>query len=243
MSRFYIPRGSIKGKMITISGSQAHHILDVMRLKRLDKVVTFDGTGVEYVGFIKDAKPKSLTVEVISTRKVLKADTPKITLIQAIPKKERMDYIVEKATELGASSIMPVVTSRTIPDWNESKKASHVERWCRIAMEASKQCGRADVPTVGAIKDFKDVIKSPQAYELGLIAALSDESIRLKEALTEFKAGTIAVAIGPEGDFTTEEVTTAKEAGFRLVNLGPRVLRSDTAGLAVLSVINYEFHK
>ena len=244
MSRFYIPPEAVKGNEILITGVEAHHILDVMRLKKNDKVVTFDGTGREYTGFVKDVKRKSLTVEIIETRDGVSGKGGiKITLIQAITKKEKMDYIVEKATELGAHSIMPVVADRTIPEWDEVKKKKQAERWQAIAKEASKQCGRSDVPVIGAIKSFNEAAAGIIGFDLALIAALSDDFIGLKEALSGFKGGKAVIAIGPEGDFTSEEIACAKKAGFKPVSLGSRVLKSDTAGLAVLAIMDYELTK
>lgn len=243
MSRFYVPKESVKGKIITIAGDEAHHILDVMRLKQLDKVITFDGTGSEYIGFIKDTKPRSLTVEIIETRKISSIALAAITLIQAIPKKEKMNYIVEKATELGVHSIIPVTTERTIPVWDEAKKSTQLARWEKIATGASKQCGRSDVPEIVPVQDFKNILKSSNAYDFSLIAALSDESMQLKSALAGFTGKHIAIAIGPEGDFTPGEIAAAKDAGFNLISLGDKVLKSDTAGLAVLAILNYEFSK
>ncbi|MBI5213377.1 MAG: 16S rRNA (uracil(1498)-N(3))-methyltransferase, partial [Nitrospirae bacterium] len=118
MSRFYVPKESIKGNRIAISGIEAHHIIDVMRLKLLDEVVVFDGTGKEYLGIVKEIGHKSLSVEITAAREAKREARCSVTLIQAIPKKEKMDYIAEKATELGVSQIIPVTTARTIPDWN-----------------------------------------------------------------------------------------------------------------------------
>lgn len=241
MSRFYVPKESIRGNIITIRGQEAHHIIDVMRLKKLDKVVTFDGTGREYSGFIKDIKPRLVTVEVIQSRTPFGRETSRITLVQAIPKKDKMDYIVEKSTELGVHSIIPVVTRRTIPDWDESKRSSHVQRWRKLATEASKQCGRADIPQVEDIRPFSDCLEGLGDYDLALIAALDDAAVNLKEAIADFMGGKVIVAIGPEGDFAPDEVEQARKAGFRLVSLGSRVLKSDTAGLAVMAILNYEF--
>lgn len=241
MSRFFVSKGSVKGNLILVSGDEAHHILDVMRLKVLDKVVAFDGTGAEYVGFIKETGRKSLVVEVVETRQPDTGKGPKITLIQAITKKDKMDYIVEKATELGVYSIIPVVAGRTVPDWDETKARANAERWRRIVREASKQCGRRDIPEIAEVTDLKSALKGSDSYDLGLIAALSDKATPLKEAVKDFKGGRLAVAIGPEGDFTQEEIRMAQEARFKPVNLGPRVLKSDTAGLAVLAILNYEF--
>ena len=240
MSRFYVPREFVKGKTISIDGDEAHHILDVMRLKPLEKVVVFDGTGREYVGFIKDAKRKSLTVEITGTRDVSTGGKIAVTLIQAIPKKEKMDRIVEKATELGVNSIVPVVTGRTIVDWDEAKRSSAAERWRRIAREAAKQCGRTDIPAIGNVRPFAEVVSTFGTYDLAMLAALSDETVELKKALAGFQGKSVAIAIGPEGDFTPDEIRDALRAGVKTVSLGPRVLKSDTAGLAVLAILDHE---
>ncbi len=266
MSRFFVPKEFIKADSIYITGKEAHHILDVMRLKVSDEVVVFDGSGREYTGIVKAANRKSLEVQIKNTRESSAGRGILLTLIQAIPKKDKMDYIAEKATELGVSRIIPVTTERTIPEWNDAKKASIVERWRNIAREAAKQCGRLDVPEVNPIIPFEELIRhceEPKAtkqslkkrdcfapsglamtvwdYDLKLIAVLSDKAIKLKDTLKNGSGKKIAVAIGPEGDFTPEETEDARSAGFKVVSLGPRVLKSDTAGLAVLSMINYEY--
>ena len=241
MSRFYVPKESVKGNKIFVYGKEAHHILDVMRLKKSDSVVTFDGTGKEYVGVIKEVGRDSLVVEVAETRESNSGLKIAVTLIQAIPKKEKMDYIVEKATELGVSAVIPVIAGRTIVNWDEKKKEAHAQRWCKISREASKQCGRSDIPDVSSVKDLKSAVKDTENHDLKLIAALSDGAISLKDALKDFEGKRITIAIGPEGDFTPDEIKLAKSLGFKVVNLGQRVLKSDTAGLAMLAVLNYEF--
>lgn len=242
MSRFFVPIEAVKADEILIEGLEAHHILDVMRLKELDKVVAFDGTGKEYIGFIKKTGRNSLVVKVVETRcSAAHKKGLEVTLIQAIPKRDKMSYIVEKATELGVNSIIPVVTKRTIPDWDEAKRSANIQRWRKIAKEASKQCGRTDLPDISEIKNFSDLVKNFAGYDLGLLAALSEDAIKIKDALFGFSAGSIAIAIGPEGDFTAREIEASRASGFKVVNLGERVLKSDTAGLAALSMINYEF--
>jgi len=240
MSRFYVPEGSVIGNSITVSGREAHHILNVMRLKKSDKVVAFDGTGREYIGIIKTGSPKSLVIEITETRTPPKEVGPEITLIQAVPKKEKMDYIVEKAVELGVDKIIPVMTERTIVKWNDDKRRSCAQRWRRIAVEASKQCGRSDIPEIVDLTDCRAAFKKTAEDDIKLIAALSDEAIPLKEALGGLKGRRVSAAIGPEGDFTADEVKAAKALDFKLVNLGPRVLKSDTAGLFILSTLDYE---
>jgi 16S rRNA (uracil1498-N3)-methyltransferase len=241
MSRFYVTKESVKGDRIVISGKEAHHILDVMRLKVSDEVVVFDGSGREYTGIVKAADRKSLEVRIKSARESSAGRSPFITLIQAIPKKAKMDYIAEKATELGVSRIIPVTTERTIPEWNDAKKASVVDRWRRIVREAAKQCGRPDIPEVSRVMSINEAVGGFKEYNLKLIAVLNDRAIKLKDALKNGSGAKIAVAIGPEGDFTPEEAEDALKADFKIVSLGPRVLKSDTAALAALSMINYEY--
>jgi len=240
MSRFFVPKESVKGNIIHVAADEAHHILDVMRLKVLDEVTVFDGTGKEYTGIVRAADRKTLEVQIKSMRESSVGRDSLLTLIQAITKKDKMDYIAEKATELGVSRIIPVITERTIPEWNDEKKTSVVERWRKIAQEAAKQSGRLDIPEILPIRSFLECVKDIDDYDIKLIAALSDRAIKIKDVLTGCNGVKIAIAIGPEGDFTPHEIEEAVKADFKVVNLGPLTLKSDTAGLAVLSIISYE---
>ncbi|UCD55586.1 MAG: 16S rRNA (uracil(1498)-N(3))-methyltransferase [Candidatus Omnitrophota bacterium] len=243
MPRFFAPKENIKSNLIYIDGQEARHILNVMRLKENDKVIIFDGTGKEYTGFIKQARPKSVTVEIISTR-VPKIDIlPAITLAQAIPKKEKMDYIVEKATELGVHSIIPLVSERAIVRFESDKAVDRLARWKKIAIEAAKQCGRTDVPEIKDIQKFYNVVDDINKFDMALMACLSEGTVALKEAVSDFKAGKIIIFIGPEGDFTPEEILMAEDTSCKFISLGKRVLKSDTAGLFLLSVLSYEFSR
>jgi 16S rRNA (uracil1498-N3)-methyltransferase len=230
----------VLGRTIVVGGQEAHHILDVMRLKPSDEIVAFDGTGKEYFGIIKSAKKRSVLIDIIRTAEPEIRTGVKITLIQAVPKKAKMDYIVEKATELGASAIIPVFTDRTIPDWDDNKKLSHLLRWRKIALEASKQSSRKEIPAVSGLKRFSESIRDAGDFDLALIATLAKGAGRLKDVISGFGGRSIAIAIGPEGDFTSEEITEARAMGFNPVSLGSRILRSDTAGLAVLAMLDYE---
>lgn len=240
MSRFFVPHGAVNGKIINVSGQEAHHIVDVMRLKVSDSVVTFDGTGKEYAGFIKEISKNSIIIEVTQVRQPGPKDPRKFALIQALTKKDKMDYIVEKATELGVSVVRVVTTDRTIPVWDDAKSVAHVERWQKIAREAAKQCGRADIPKILEITRFTEAVKDFDAYGIRLIAVLEEETVSLKNALPENRSGDVVIAIGPEGDFTSEESAAAKGLGFKAISLGRLVLKSDTAGLAALAILNHE---
>jgi 16S rRNA (uracil1498-N3)-methyltransferase len=244
MRRFYVPKENVRKDGIIVDGKEAHHILDVMRMQDGDQIVIFDGTGKEYVGFIKEAdrKKKRMIVEIVRTEKPVKESAPEIILAQAIPKKSKMEYIIEKATELGVSRVVPLVSERTIArpkDTATSKKK--VKRWRKIAIEASKQCGRTNVPVIDEITEYGEMAHQIDLYDLTLLACLTGETVSIKESLDGFKSGKILVFIGPEGDFTPEERQMADKGNCKFVSLGKRILRSDTAGLFVLSAIDYEF--
>ncbi len=243
MSRFYVPPEKAGEKEIVIDGKEAHHILDVMRMRDGDTVVVFDGTGNEYVGFIKEANRtlKRLVVDVVRTERPSLRRVPEATLAQSIPKKAKMGYIIEKATELGVARVVPLVTDRTIVRPDDAGCRTKVERWRKIAVEASKQCGRTNVPGIDDVTEYRDMLTRVDQYDLVLVACLTDNTIPLKEALKGFKTGNVLIFIGPEGDFTSEEVKMAGAENCRFVSLGKRVLRSDTAGLFLLSVLDYEF--
>ena len=243
MSRFYAPKENVKGDQITIDGSEAHHILGVMRMKGGDKVVVFDGTGNEYSGFIKqaDTRRKRLIVEIIRTDKPFSEKGPELILAQAIPKKGKMDFVIEKATELGVSRIIPIVSERTVvrPDVDSSEKK--VERWRKLALVAAKQSGRTDVPVIDEITDYYKMVYTLDKYDLVLMACLMDKRVAIKDAVKDVKTGKVLIFIGPEGDCTPEELLLARRDNCRFVSLGRRVLKSDTAGIFVLAALGYEF--
>ena len=241
MSRFYVPKENVKEDKIFIEGQEAKHIVNVMRLCEGDKVIVFDGTGKEYAGFIRSLDKKRVTVEIVETKISNKDVLNNVTLVQAIPKKEKMDYIVEKATELGVKKIIPVTTDRTVVIFDEPKKIKRKQRWEKIALSAAKQCGRVDVPQINDVVPFIEVMEKLQDYDTCLFAWLSNDTKPLKKVIESTGTGNIIVFIGPEGDFTQDEVEMTKQhANVNFVSLGNRVLKSDTAGLFVLSCLNYE---
>jgi 16S rRNA (uracil1498-N3)-methyltransferase len=162
------------------------------------------------------------------------------TLYQAIPKKDKMDMVVEKAVELGVKNIVPVVTERTIPDIRD-KAGKLVERWSKIAMASSKQCGRANLPAVSNVIDFNSALEDAKKSGLVIFAALHQDAMPLRSILKGASPENISIFIGPEGDFSPQEIEMAKKAGFGICSLGELVLRSDTAGIFVLACLNYEF--
>ena len=243
MSRFFVKPEQVSSDKIRISEAEAHHIKDVMRLGVGDEVLAFDGTGKEYTGLIEKISSKEVIVKIKSAIEAKKKKRFEITLVQAIPRLEKMDFIIQKATELGVDKIMPVITKRTIVVLEGERAKQRLSRWERIATEAAKQCGRVVVPKIEPITDFRSALEQTKKSSLRLLAALVKEQVKLKQALKDFQEGNISVFIGPEGDFTEEEVNSAREQGVVIVSLGELVLRAETASLYMLSSINYEIQE
>jgi len=161
--------------------------------------------------------------------------------VQALPKKNKMDYIVEKCTELGVDSVIPVQTIRTIVKLNKQRGALRRKRWQRIAREAAKQCGRTTIPQVANLVSWQGLLSSLGNFDLKLIFCLKEGLEGIKDILRgQSKPRKIAILIGPEGDFSPEEIQQAEDFGCIAVSLGKNVLKSDTASVCALSILNYE---
>ncbi|MDP2922020.1 MAG: RsmE family RNA methyltransferase [Candidatus Omnitrophota bacterium] len=240
--RFYVSPDSIfpdKNIIDIRDRREIHHIRDVMRLEKGAVVNIFDGKGREFTGVIESISKISVVIE-IESEKPLKSDTVfSSTLYQAIPKKDKMELIIEKAVELGVENIVPIVTERTVPDIKD-KANKLIERWSKIAMASSKQCGRVNLPAVSGIADFNKALEEAKKSSLVIFAALDKEARPLKSILKGAPHKDISIFIGPEGDFSPQEVKMAKENGFKICSLGQLVLKSDTAGIYVLACLNYE---
>ncbi len=242
MNRFYCSPENIKGDIISIKNKEAHHIAKVMRLKEKDAVVVFDGKGKEYVGLIQKVLPKEVMVKIQEVKSLhQELRHPKVTLAISLPKKSKMDYIVEKCTELGVDTIIPIRTARTIVTPKEDKEPIRIARWEKIAIEASKQSGRTVLPILEQIKQFSELLLEVKNYDLAILFCLTDEKREeLPEILSKFEGEKILSIIGPEGDFTPQEINLAKKAGCRLASLAQTVLKVDTAAIAIMAILNYE---
>lgn len=236
MHRFYIAEVINEGKVSISDTEQLHHLRDVLRLKVNDEVIVFDSTGSEYTCFITELSKKQ-AILTVTARKRAETKKLKITIACAIPKKAGMDEIVNNLTQLGVDSIIPMGTERVIIRLDDSKKEAKLRRWRRIAQSAAQQSQRNCLPLIMPIMDIQSVVAHSQDFDLKLIPALSGTRKHIREALIESKPSNILVLIGPEGDFTPQEVELAKSAGFIPVSLGDSVLRVGTAATAVASYI------
>ena len=237
MARFHLPPNAWLTEP-ALSGDEARHLAQVLRMKPGDSVIVFDGHGrrasAEILSISRDRVPLKLG-EILPSR----PPQPAITLAQAIPKGKNMDLIVQKSVELGIAAIQPLVTRHTVVQPGDGKS----EKWRRNALEACKQCGQDTLPEIAEPLAFDRWISSQAAAPgLKLIASLAPGARPLRTVLRENPATTAAtMLIGPEGDFSAEETTAALAAGFLPISLGSIVLRVETATLFCLSALRYEF--
>ena len=248
LPRFFISPEQASGPRITVSGEDVRHIAAVLRMKTGDSLLLCDGEGAEYTVRITQVGKTEIRTEIVS-RVTQEITSPRVTLGQGLPKSDKMDWIVQKATELGASSIVPLITERTIVKIRDEEK--RVSRWQKIAREAAMQSNRSDIPAIGHIVSFKDFLRTEPALEcphrgnseLGTLLLLpwEEATIPIKNVLRE-KSGvkSIIILIGPEGGFSKDEADMAMDRGFHLVSLGRNILRTETAAVAALSMIGYE---
>jgi len=226
--------------MLKIEGDEVKHIRKVLRLKAGDEIIVFDGLGKEFEGAIVEEGLSSVVIKIQNIFSS-KRDSPlEVTLAQSLLKGEKMDYLIQKATELGVKEIIPFFSSRSVPLLEKSKKLKRHHRWEKIAIEASKQCGRGVVPKIESLQDYSDMLQTASPDTLRLIL-WEKEGIKLKEILERLKEKKkIFFIIGPEGGFSQLEVDEAKKTGFIPVTLGRRILRAETASLCFLSILQYE---
>jgi 16S rRNA (uracil1498-N3)-methyltransferase len=241
--RFYIPPTAWNPDKLALDPAETHHALDVLRMKAGDRATLFNGQGAEAtVEFAAVEKGR------IDLKKISVAKSPPLachlTLGQAIPKGKNMDLIVEKATELGAAAIVPLLSERTVVRCDDDESASKRDKWQRVAIEAAKQCGQNWLPAVAKPQTPKQFFQSGEKFDLMLVASLQPDSRHIKQVLAEAagskRLARVLVLVGPEGDFTPAEVNLAKNAGCRPITLGPIILRSETAAIYCLSVLSHE---
>jgi 16S rRNA (uracil1498-N3)-methyltransferase len=213
----------------------------VLRLRAGDRVTVFNGEGVEVL-----AEISSLEAERVLLRRLQLARTPRlpcaITLGQAVPKGRNMEWIIEKATELGAAAIAPLLSERTVVQLEAGEAAKKQARWEATAIEAAKQCGQNWLPVVHAPVTPKQFFATGPRFDLLLVASLQPGAQHLKQVLAEMAGppASVLILVGPEGDFTPAEIGLARGHGCRPITLGPIVLRTETAAVYCLSVLGHE---
>jgi 16S rRNA (uracil1498-N3)-methyltransferase len=240
--RLYLPRPLETGVVCAAAADQARYLKTVLRMREGDPLLIFNGTGWEYKAVIRRPTAEGMELE-ITGRQRLPAAEIHVTLCQAVPKVEKMDGIIRHATELGAERIVPFLAERSVPRWRPEQLPRKRERWQKIAVEASRQCGRPDIPEIGEIVTFERMLRDVPESGLRLIPWEEETKTGIREILrdparSEMKE--FVLVIGPEGGLSAGEIELARQAGFLSVSLGKRVLRVETASLTVLAILQYE---
>ncbi|MBM3821539.1 MAG: 16S rRNA (uracil(1498)-N(3))-methyltransferase [Verrucomicrobia bacterium] len=245
MRRFYLPPSQCTGPVWNLSESDARHAVQVLRTTAGEPVVILDGAGGEWRCEVIECGRKHVRLKpgAQTRHKPLPA---RVTLVQAITKGKSMDWIVQKATELGVSRIVPVLSDRSVPSLDDEAAEDKVEKWMQIAIESIKQCGSPWLPTIEPPRSVQAILQHRERFECALVASLAPEARHPRTVFDAFRRergrGPISVAVwvGPEGDFTPAELADIGSAGFTPITLGPLVLRSETAAAYCLSIISYE---
>jgi 16S rRNA (uracil1498-N3)-methyltransferase len=236
--RFLVLPEDIGKEYLYLKDSEAHHIKDVLRYKIDDPILAFDGQGRIFEGRVNQVGAKEIKVKIIRSE-YRKKSPCFLHLAQAIPKKQKMDFIVEKATELGTDDIMPMITERTVPRPAQEKEHIFIRRWQKIALEAAKQSRQVFLPKIREIRSFSQILAVIPEESTALIPWTGDASIMLEDLdWDKFKAE-IFVFIGPEGDFSQKEISQAREKGIIPISLGKNILKSETAAIYMLSILDY----
>ena len=243
MSNFFIDSGNIDGENAYVTGSDVNHIKNVLRMKESDEIKLSTGDGLLYTATISEFLPDRIVCRIIDCEGDKSELPAKIVLFQGLPKKDKMELIIQKAVELGVSEIVPVMMKRTIVKLEDNKKEQKkLERWRTISLTAAKQSGRAIVPEVSDFITFNEAVKRAEGLEYNLIPYENEKGMdKARELIKEVKdKKSIGIFIGPEGGIAEDELELAINAGVKPISLGNRILRTETAGLALVSVIAFE---
>lgn len=249
--RFFVPGRAVDGAVIAIAGQDARHIVRVLRLGPGDEIEAVDGAGAERRGRIVSVDDDGVMVMLTEGSVACREPSVFITVLQGLPKGDKMDEIVRKNTEIGVSRFVPVVTDRTVARPDQPGARRRVDRWRRVAREAAKQSGRQRIPDVLDIMSFRESLEhaasdagagdARDGERLILLPWELERSRGIRDVLRERAGvGNVLVFIGPEGGFSADEVDEAVGSGAVTCSLGPRILRTETAGLVVSSIILYE---
>ena len=236
MPRFFVE--SVESDFVEITGEDARHIALSLRMKNGEKLVLCDGKGREADAVIREAYPESVVLDIEERRDSAAEPETEVILYQALPKFDKLEYIVQKSVELGVSKIVPVLTSRCISRPDEKTMKKKLERLRKISDEAAKQSGRGKLPEIGELLTFKNAVLEITKAETPILF-FEHAQYPLHEIMEKRTGGTIAMMVGSEGGFSDEEAEYAKEKGALIASLGPRILRCETAPVAALAAIMY----
>src|SRR5690242_12892495 len=240
MARFFLPQANIKEGRGIVHGRELTHLMKVLRLRPGDFVTVFDNSGWEHEAIIETLTSERGELKIVESHATHCDPSLPITLAVGLTKGEKLDWVIEKATELGVTTIVPFSSNYTVPKLDKDKIHKRAERWRKIAVSAAKQCGRSRIPEVRSLCSFENFLSEPWPETLKLIFWENESEQSLRELFQKCReTKSVLLAIGPEGGFSKSEVELANTRGFQSVHMGRRILRAETAALAALTLVQF----
>lgn len=240
--RFFVSPRQIKDNFIIITGPDVNHIKNVLRLKVSDELVVSDDSEFEYETRIEELSSPQVKV-IISKKRKIEPIFPQVTLVQAVSKGSKMDTIVRQATELGASVVIPTITSRTVVRLDVEKKKRRQRRWQKIAKEAACQCQRSTIPKVFPVLSWDELLEMVPSFDLAIVFWEEAKIMFSGEIFSSAKLDKIGIIIGPEGGFSQDEIEDLEKLGVHCASLGKQIFRTETASIVALGIVIYELEK
>jgi 16S rRNA (uracil1498-N3)-methyltransferase len=242
MHRFFINPTSLKADQVTLTKEQARQIKQVLRLKSQDRILVLDDTGREYEVVLEEVDRERVSGHIVETRDSQGEPAVSLTLYQSLVSREKFEWVLQKGTEVGIRRFVPVHTQRSIVRSAAGLTPQRRQRWQRILKEAAEQCARGRIPELKEPMTFTACLKDLSSYDRVFLTGPGDSGSTLASCLDQpqDKIRSVALFIGPEGGFSDEEVTQARASGVTVVGLGPRILRTETAGIVGATLVLYE---
>lgn len=243
MHWFYVEHSQILENEIIITGDDVNHIKNVLRMEKGENIVICDGEGKDYYCSIREIEKDKVIAGILEINDTETELPVKLYLFQGLPKKDKMELVIQKAVELGAYEIIPVSMKRCVAKIEDSKKEKKkLERWQSISTSAAKQSGRGMIPNIHSVLSFEEALEMAKSLDCTIVPyeqadGIEDSHTIVKKAATQTSVG---IFIGPEGGFDDKEIAKAINAGFEPITLGKRILRTETASLTILSILMFE---
>ena len=241
MNRFYHSKNININEIIIMDDFAAHHALKVLRLKKSDELILFNGDGHDFQGQIINIAKKRVEVMINSRRIVDNESDLKVTILQTLTSNEKMDFIIQKTTELGISKIQPIVCERGIVKIKNDKVEKRLLHWQQVSISACEQCGRAKIPVINEPENITKYLEKITMSDDSLKIILSPTAIKSLNEVSYNTGQDIKVLIGPEGGFSKKELELATKKNFLPVKIGPRILRTETTPISIMSILQYEY--
>lgn len=247
LTRVYVEAPLASGSIVQLASDTASHLAKVLRARSGDELVLFNGDGRESNGTIETVRGSRVSASVGDSRLVDRESPVRITLVQSVPRGDRMDFIVQKATELGVARIVPVLSRRSVVRLDKSQAESKAVHWRAVVVSACEQCGRNRLPVIEAVQPLLNYLgESAPGERLRLVfepesALHADTAARNYDGASNVAMESAEIAVGPEGGFAPEELEAFRVVGFSQVGLGPRILRTETAAIAAVVWLQARF--